>query len=162
MSQASRTRKAKTLDSTRSASGSANPICTVCIELRDSDPPIWRQIEVPILITLDVRHDTIQIAMGWRDCHPWEFKIGKQRYGLAMEGDWGAAPLAEAGGVCLRDVPQPREAMIDYLYDFGDGWAHRRTVTNIRQGEPGVACPRHVGGEWTPRTTGTAESPMAA
>jgi len=47
MSQTSRTRKTKTLDSARSASNSFNQICTIRIELRDTDPLIWRQVEVP-------------------------------------------------------------------------------------------------------------------
>ena len=62
MSQTSRTRKTKTLDSTTSAPNSFNQICTMRIELRDSDPLIWRQVEVPTSITLDVLHDVIQIA----------------------------------------------------------------------------------------------------
>jgi len=148
MNQASRTRKTKTLDSARSASSSFNQICTIRIELRDSDPLIWRQVEVPTSITLEVLHDVIQIAMGRLDCHLWEFKIGKQRYGLPMDDDWGAAPRAEADGVCLRDVLTPRKTMIDYLYDFGDSWAHRLAVTSIRQGEPGVPYPRYIAGEW--------------
>jgi len=115
MSQASRTSKTKTPGGAASASDSSSQICTVRIELRGSDPLIWRQIEVPTSITLDVLHDVIQIAMGWRDCHPWEFKIGKQRYGLPMEDDWGAVPRAEADGICLRDVLKPRKTTIDYL-----------------------------------------------
>jgi hypothetical protein len=31
--------------------------------------------------------------------------------------------------------------MIDYIYDFGDSWWHRFTVTGVRQGEPGVSYP---------------------
>ncbi len=149
MSQASRTRKTKTLDSTTLASNSVSQICTVRIELRDTDPLIWRQVEVPTSITLDVLHDVIQIAMGWLDCHLWEFKIGKQRYGLPMDEDWGAVPCIEATEVCLRDVLKPRKTMIDYLYDFGDSWEHHLTVTDIRQGKPGVPYPRYIGGEWT-------------
>ena len=42
---------------------SFHQIATVRIELRDSDPLIWRQVEVPTSITL------IQIAMGWLDYH---------------------------------------------------------------------------------------------
>ena len=38
MSQASRTRKTKTLDSTTLASNSVSQICTVRIELRDTAP----------------------------------------------------------------------------------------------------------------------------
>ena len=148
MRQASRTRKTKTPGGAAPASDGSSQICTVRIELRGSDPLIWRQIDVPTSITLDVLHDIVQIAMGWRDCHPWEFKIGKQRYGLSMEDDWGAAPRAEADGVCLRDVLKPRKTTIDYLYDFGDAWAHRLIATDIRQGEPGVPYPRYIAGEW--------------
>ena len=147
MSQA-RIRKTKTLDRTRSASNSFSQVCTIRIELRDSDPLIWRQVEVPTSITLDVLHDIVQIAMGWRDRHFWEFKTGKQRYGLPMDEDWGAVPCIEAAEVCLRDVLKPRKTMIDYLYDFGDAWEHRLTVTDIRQGEPGASYPRYTAGEW--------------
>jgi len=148
MSQTSRTRKTKALGSTTSASNSVSQICTVRIELRDTDPLIWRQVEVSTSIMLDVLHDVIQIAVGWLDCHLWEFKIGKQRYGLPMDEDWGAVPCIEATEVCLRDVLKPRKTTIDYLYDSGDSWEHHLTVTDIRQGEPGVPYPHYIGAEW--------------
>ena len=133
MSQTNTTRKTKTLDTAGSASNSLNQICTIRIELRDSDPLIWRQVEVPTSIRLEVLHDVIQIAMGLLDRHFWEFKIGKQRYGSPMDEDWGAVPCIEATEVYLRDVLKPRKTMIDYLYDFGDAWEHRLTVTDIRR-----------------------------
>src|SRR5262249_58232142 len=40
-----------------------------------------------------------------------------------------------------------RKTVIDYIYDFGDCWEHRLTVTNVRAGEPGVSYPRYIGGE---------------
>lgn len=43
---------------------------------------------------------------------------------------------------------KPPKTTIDYLYDFGDSWEHRLTVTGIRQAEPGIAYPRYIGGEW--------------
>jgi len=67
------------------ASDSFNEIATVCIELRHTDPLIWRQVEVPTSITLKVLHDIIQVVMGWFDYHLWEFTIGKQRYGLPID-----------------------------------------------------------------------------
>ena len=51
-----------------------------------------------------------------------------------MDEDWGTAPLIEAIKVCLRDVQKPRRTTIEYLYDFGDSWAHRLTVTATRLG----------------------------
>ena len=62
-----------------SATDSFNQICTVRIELPDTDPLIWRQVEVPTSITLKVLHDIVQITMGWLDYHLWEFTIGKQK-----------------------------------------------------------------------------------
>ncbi len=127
---------------------SFNEICTVRIELLHTDPLIWREVEVPTSITLKVLHDIVQITMGWFNDHLWEFTIGGQNYGLSMDQDWGVEPRAEAIKTRLRDVLRPRRTRIDYLYDFGDSWEHRLTVTKIRQGEAGVSYPRYIGGEW--------------
>jgi hypothetical protein len=53
----------------------------------------------------------------------------------------------DAGKVRLRDVLTPRKTTIDYLYDFGDCWEHRLTVTNIRAGDPRLSYPRYIAGE---------------
>jgi len=134
--------------STKSAVANFNEICTVRIELRGTDPLIWREVEVPTSIMLDVLHDVIQIAMGWFNCHLWEFKIDKQQYGLPMEEDWGMEPRIDASEAHLRTVLRPRRTTINYVYDFGDYWEHKLTVSNIRQGEPGVGYPRYIAGEW--------------
>jgi hypothetical protein len=60
------------------ASDSFNEIATVCIELRHTNPLIWRQVEVLTSITLKVLHDIIQAVMGWFDYHLWEFTIGTE------------------------------------------------------------------------------------
>ena len=38
-------------------------------------------------------------------------------------------------------------ACVAYTYDFGDNWEHRLTVSDVRQGEPGIAYPRFIDGE---------------
>jgi hypothetical protein len=134
--------------STKAAtSDSIDEIATVRIELRDTDPRIWRKVEVPTSITLKVLHNVIQAVMGWSDYHLWEFTIDKQRYGLPMDEDWGSEPRRDAAKVRLREVLKPRKTTIDYLYDFGDSWEHRLTVTNVRAGDPEAAYPCYVGGE---------------
>lgn len=133
--------------SRKSPSDSVNEIASVRIELRHSDPLIWRMVEVPTSITLKVLHDVIQAAMGWFDDHLWEFTIGKQGYGLPMDEDWGTAPRMEASKVRLREVLKPRKTVIDYLYDFGDSWEHRLTVTDVRTGSSEASYPCYVGGE---------------
>ena len=133
----------------RTTNDDVDEIATVRIEMFDTDPLIWRQVEVPTSITFKVLHDVVQIVMGWFDYHLWEFSIGKQRYGLPMPGgDFGTEPVISAGKVRLRDVLKPRKTVIDYMYDFGDSWEHRLTVTDVRAGEPDVSYPRYVGGEY--------------
>jgi len=67
---------------------------------------------------------------------------------VAKAMDWGTTPRIQATKIRLRDILKPRKTIIDYLYDFGDSWEHRLTVTDIHQGEPGISYPRYIGGEW--------------
>jgi hypothetical protein len=85
--------------------------------------------------------------MGWFDYHLWEFTIAKRRYGLPMDQDWGTEPRTDASKVRLREVLRPRKTTIDYLYDFGDCWEHRLTVTDDRAGDPELSYPRYITGE---------------
>jgi hypothetical protein len=59
----------------QSAIDSFTEIATLRIELKDSDPLIWRELEVPTSITLKVLHEIVQTAMGWLDYHLWEMVI---------------------------------------------------------------------------------------
>lgn len=50
------------------------------ITLRDSKPPIWRQVLVDGSINLYELHEIIQIAMGWTDSHLHQFTIDEEYY----------------------------------------------------------------------------------
>ncbi|MFW2853392.1 plasmid pRiA4b ORF-3 family protein [Sphingomonas sp. TX0543] len=128
----------------RRAIDSFTEIATVRIELKDSDPPIWRVVEVPTSITLKVLHDIVQAAMGWLDYHLWELVIDGQTYGLPMDDDWGTAPRKIAARTRLRDVLAPGTTRIDYTYDFGDNWEHSLIVSDARSGDPGTVYPRFI------------------
>jgi Plasmid pRiA4b ORF-3-like protein len=123
-------------------------IATIRIELAGTDPLIWREVEAPVSITFKTLHEIVQSVMNWDDSHLWEFTIAKQRFGLPLDDDWGETPAQDAGKVRLREVLRPRKTVIDYLYDFGDSWEHRITVTKVRPGEAGIAYPRYAGGEY--------------
>jgi hypothetical protein len=130
-----------------SAIDSFTEVATARIELKHTDPLIWREVEMPTSITLKVLHDIIQATMGWLDYHLWEFVIDGRAYGLPMNEDWGTGPRKEAAKVRLREVLKPGETRIDYIYDFGDGWEHEIRVNDIRKGAPEIGYPRYVAGE---------------
>jgi hypothetical protein len=131
-----------------SAIDSLNEIATLRIELLDTDPVIWRQVEVPTSITLKGLHDVVQAAMGWYDQHLWELRQGRQRYGQSIPGDdWGGSPTIQADKVRLREILKPKKTVLDYVYDFGDSWEHRLTFTDVRSGDPQLEYPRYIAGE---------------
>ena len=114
----------------------AEEIATIRIELVDTDPLIWREVEVATSISLKTLHAVIQAAFGWRNYHLWEFSLGKRPYGAPSDEDWGEEPLVDAGKVRLADLLGPSKTKIDYMYDFGDSWEHRLTVSDVRAGDP--------------------------
>ena len=147
MSQPGKPRSAKAEARAPAVSVRPEPVCTVRIELEDTEPLIWREVEVSTSVTLLELHEIIQAAMGWLNYHLWEFTAGAGRYGVPTDEDWGTVPLKDAAKVLLRAVLEPDTTEIRYLYDFGDFWEHRLIVTNIRRGEPGVAYPRYIDGK---------------
>jgi len=117
----------------------AETIATLRIDLVDTDPPIWREVEVPTAMTLKQLHAVIQAAMDWEDAHLWEFAIGRERIASSR-----AAKLR------LHDLLGPRKTKLTYVYDFGDCWEHQLTFSRTRPAEPGVGYPRYVAGENAP------------
>jgi hypothetical protein len=51
----------------------ADTIATLRIDLLDSEPPIWREIEIPVAMTLKQLHAVVQAAMGWEEAPLWGF-----------------------------------------------------------------------------------------
>lgn len=121
-----------------SAEESAPPdtIATLRIELLDSDPSIWREIEVPVAMTLKQLHSVIQAVMQWEDAHLWEFAIGRERIGGSR-----------AAKMTLQELLRPRTTKLTYTYDFGDCWEHQLTLTKSRAADPSLAYPRYIAGE---------------
>jgi hypothetical protein len=122
-------------------------IATLRIELFDTEPLIWREVTIPVTITLNTLHDIVQAAMGWTNSHLWTFTVGRAEYGLPSRDDWRDPPLIKAKKTVLQDILKPRKTKIEYLYDFGDSWEHGLTISSRRAGEVGQSYPCYAGGE---------------
>ena len=61
------------------------------IELRYTDPVIWRRVLLPDTITLVQLHAVIQESMGWCNSHLHEFDIAGLRYGMT-DPEWDVDP----------------------------------------------------------------------
>lgn len=101
------------------------------IELDDTDPPIWRVIEVPAAISLEDLHRIVQAAMGWEDEHLFAFQVGREQVASRVR-------LVDLAARCIK--------RFGYLYDMGDNWQHTLRIEKALSADPEVAYPRLVGG----------------
>ena len=62
-------------------------IAILRIELEDITPLIWRRVAVRTSINLKAVHSVIQAAMGWLNCHLWEFAADGCKYGIHLRDD---------------------------------------------------------------------------
>ena len=100
------------------------------VKLREVRPPIWRRLCVDGDLTLRELHHVLQIAMGWTDSHLHEFQIGGKRYGMPdPQEDLGESPLDELE-FKIRGLFK-KGTRAEYVYDFGDDWAHELLVEDV-------------------------------
>ena len=112
------------------------------ISLKESNPLIWRRVEVPDTLTLDELHIAIQIAMGWETCHLYGFTI--------REIEYSPEPMSADGrlsDITLRELKLLPQTEFEYIYDYGDSWQHEVEVEHVESAEDSELVPRYLGGE---------------
>ncbi|AXE62822.1 hypothetical protein BBF93_00325 [Hyphomonas sp. CACIAM 19H1] len=117
------------------------------ITLHDIDPAPWREIEVPLSMSLKNLHDAIQAAFLWKDYHLWEFEIGDKRYGMPFDDD-PEMKVHKASIAKLTRLKSMKGESFLYTYDFGDNWEHRIDVLDVFEAEAGARLPRFIEGEY--------------
>jgi hypothetical protein len=99
------------------------------VTLKGVRPPIWRRLLIPVDCTMDALHCTIQVAMGWQDCHLYAFRTKNRRIEIPDPDDmwdssWSNSPKPEdSANVLFSKVAKVGDKLM-YEYDFGDGWEH--------------------------------------
>lgn len=118
------------------------------ITLADSEPPIWRRVEVPAEMTLKDLHAVIQAAMGWDDAHLYQFHVGRQTIaGPGMDGEgFGIPRPIGAGRVRVEDLAERGIKRFAYVYDMGDSWEHRLQIEKLLPADPAASYPRFIDG----------------
>lgn len=118
------------------------PIYQLKVVLIDSEPPIWRRLQVPGKAKLDWLHAALQVATGWTNSHLHQFRVGKDIYsppdesGFAFEG--GPETREESEFTLQQIAPHEQDSFV-YEYDFGDSWDHQVTVEKILPAAAGLA-----------------------
>ena len=126
------------------------------VVLGETDPLVWRRIQVPPVYSFWDLHVAIQDAMGWEDRHLHEFQLFdddvRQTVAIGIPTDMSSPdrPIAPGWTVSLSKYFEPRRGRrlpISYLYDFGDGWEHVLIHEGFEPLRSSQKYPRCVAGE---------------
>ena len=124
------------------------------IELLDTEPVIWRQIEVPSAYSFWDLHVAVQDSMGWLDYHLHEFSIQPPRKRRPVligipdgEGDPLFQDVLPGWKVPLSDYFTTPGDVCTYNYDFGDDWYHEILLEGVLLQKDGIKYPICTDGE---------------
>ncbi len=117
----------------------------VKVSLYGAKPPVWRRLEIPSAMPLNLVHAALQIAFDWHGYHLHVFETVCGEFGSPdQDDDW--AERQDEAAATLAQVAGAERAKVVFSYDFGDDWRHDMVVEKIVPAEPGVAYPRCTGG----------------
>jgi hypothetical protein len=120
------------------------------ITLLESEPPIWRRIQVEDC-TLDKLHDYIQTAMGWKNSHTHHFEIDGRLYGnrVLLKEDFEDRGYGDSTSTKIsRLLPKTGQRFVfQYEYDFGDAWNHEIRLEGMVHADSRVRYPRCLEGQ---------------
>src|SRR6266700_5051627 len=117
----------------------------VKVRMYGAKPPVWRRLEIPGAMPLNLVHAVLQIAFDWHDYHLHAFETVCGQFGSPdQDDDW--PERQDEATATLAQVAGAERAKVVYSYDFGDDWRHDIVVEKITPAEPGVAYPRCTGG----------------
>jgi len=113
------------------------------VSLKDTVPEIWRRLQVNRKTTFIELHHSIQIAMGWKNSHLFEFNLDGYRVGTIYENleDSGRDVLLDAGETLLTHILSMENDRFTYNYVFGDCWLHEITLEQLISTEEKVNYP---------------------
>ncbi|MDG6224866.1 MAG: plasmid pRiA4b ORF-3 family protein [Candidatus Thermoplasmatota archaeon] len=124
------------------------------ITLLETDPPIWRRIQVPGNYSFWDLHVAIQDSMGWEDCHMHEFRLP---FDDVEEPIHIGIPTDDDEMMGIITLPEHKERISDrfkkdsskalYVYDFGDDWDHEVMLEGVLLREKGMEYPACLSGE---------------
>jgi hypothetical protein len=115
------------------------------VEIDDVLPHVVRYVEVPLSIRLDDLHFVLQIAIGWQNGHPFEFRVGDHAWGL-VDRDTPDANLIPAQHATLADLVALANSF-KYNFVFGEDWQHTVAIESVSSVLTDGQCPKLLSAE---------------
>jgi hypothetical protein len=124
------------------------------IVLKETDPLVWRRIQVPDDYSFWDLHVAIQDAMGWLDYHLHEFRLCDPSGALVSIGiptgeEEPDRPVLPGWSIRLATFFEGsgwHAPPALYAYDFGDDWEHALVHEGMLMAEASPSYPRCLAG----------------
>jgi len=115
------------------------------ITLEGVKPAIYRKVLVEDSRTFYELHHIIQIAMGWENCHLYQFITGDHYISDPTMIDY--REILDSKEVKLNRIFTEEGKNLEYEYDFGDGWIHTIKLEKIIPGQITESYPKCIEGK---------------
>ena len=126
------------------------------MDIRGSQPPIWRGVVAWSDMSLADLHHVIQVIFDWSNAHRWRFSLGRDPFDRssqvflcpedAEDREPSEADSPEAHDVRIDEVLQFRGDVLHYVYDYADSWDIRIMLLQVRQESLGLEHPLIITG----------------
>jgi len=121
------------------------------ISLQNSDPVIYRTVQVKPETSFFELHHIIQIAMGWQNYHLFEFNLDGYRVGAIEETEkgngYGSDQVLDANTIMLKDIVSCKQDSFLYTYNFGNSWTNNITLKKSVHKEKKIYYPVCIDGQ---------------
>lgn len=111
---------------------------------------IWRRVQVSADSSFFDLHHVIQDAMGWDNCHLYEFRLGNVRSNdfirIGPQDDY-LEEVLPSDKVTVKDYLSESSEQCSYLYDFGDDWEHKIVLEKVLMADASVNYPVCLAGK---------------
>ena len=113
------------------------------VTLNGSKPSIWRRLLIEKDMTFEDLHYIIQDAMGWENCHLYDFRDKNTTIG---ENDYGDDSI-DSSEITLGEHFTKLKQKMTYTYDYGDSWDHEILVEKFLDEEKDIDYPMCIKGQ---------------
>lgn len=102
------------------------------IELKGVEPRCFRKVTIQSGITFENLHRIIQVCMGWKNSHSFEFRISGFSPIVGFLDDLLYEKGLLASNCIVEDyIGKSLNTEFTYTYDFGDYWVHQINVSEV-------------------------------
>jgi hypothetical protein len=119
-------------------------IARLSVEIDDVTPRVVRVVEVPLDMRLDDLHFVLQIAIGWQNGHPFEFRLGDKVWGQP-DRDADASPTPAEQSTLAEILAAGDTFKYDYV--LGEDWEHTVRLEARASAQPDTHYPNLVSAE---------------